>query len=590
MPAAKPQHLKSLSPLLTFIRPYKLMVILALAALLLTASVSLALGQGVRLLVDNGFIAGSQAQLNEASLFIVLLITLLAFGTFSRFYLMSWLGERVCADLRKAVFNQLVQLHPSYFEENQSGEIMSRLTTDTTLLQSIIGSSFSMALRSALMLIGGLFMLFFTNFKLALLVIASVPLVLVPVLIVGRRVRQLAANSQSAIADVGSYAGEVIRNIKVVQSYTQEHAERFAFSQEVENAFNVAKQRIKQRSTLIACVIFLAFGAISIMLWVGGRDVLSGDLSGGELAAFVFYAVMVAMAVATLSEVYGELQRALGSAERLLELLSVQNEIPVTERPLPLNPATEIAIELKDVSFYYPSKPQQAALSAINLTIPRGKIVALVGPSGAGKTTLFELLLRFYDPQQGEIRLHNQPLTQLDPTAARHTMAVVPQQPVLFSADVWHNIGYGKSNAEHTEIIEAAKRAHCHQFLTELPDGYSSFLGEQGVRLSGGQKQRIAIARAILKDPEILLLDEATSALDSESEHQVQSALNELMINRTTLIIAHRLATVRHADTIVLMDKGQIIATGNHEELYQNSSLYRRLCELQFADSQAQQA
>ncbi|MCW8328709.1 ATP-binding cassette domain-containing protein [Photobacterium sp. SDRW27] len=574
--------LETLLPFLRFVKPYKAMAVAALLALLVTAAVTLAIGQGVRMVIDNGFIAGSKEQLGSAIVVMVILITLLAVGTFTRVYLMSWLGERVSADIRKAVFERLLGFHPSYFEENRSGELMSRLTTDTTLLQSIIGSSFSMALRSSLMLIGGLIMLVITNPKLTMMVMGCVPVVLMPMLFYGRKVRRLARKSQDTIAEVGTYAGEIIQNIKVVQSYTRESQEKQAFGNEVENAFAVARQRIKQRSILIATVIFLVFGAISIMLWIGGMDVLAGRISEGELAAFVFYAIMVAMSLATISEVYGELQRASGSAERLLELLAVESAIQAPQQLAPLDDFADTVIAFERVDFCYPSRPNSPALKGINLGIKKGLVVALVGPSGAGKTTLFELLQRFYDPQNGEIRFKNAPIQQLDPKHLRQQMGMVQQQPIMFSSDVWHNIRYGRPDASDEEVIVAAKRAHAHEFILELPDGYKSYLGEQGVRLSGGQKQRIALARAILKDPEVLLLDEATSALDAESEFHVQAALNELMENRTTLIIAHRLSTVIHADMIVLMEDGRIKACGTHEELLKQSELYQRLCELQF--------
>jgi ATP-binding cassette subfamily B protein len=578
----KSKAFTSLLPIFSFIKPYKLMLSLALLALLMTAAINLSLGQGVKFVIDNGFIAGSAEQLQSAILVLIGLISLLAVGTFSRFYLMSWLGERVSADIRKAVFNRIVTLHPSYFEENRSGELMSRLTTDTALLQSIIGSSFSMALRSVLMLIGGLVMLMVTNFKLTLFVVFSVPVILIPIIIYGRKVRKLAASSQNAIADVGTYAGEIIQNIKVVQSYTHEIKEQHAFAAEVEKAFSVAKRRVKQRSYLIAIVIFLTFGAISGMLWVGGMDVLKGEMSGGELGAFVFYAIMVAMSVATVAEVYGELQRAAGSATRLLELLEIESDIKELTSPMVINSDARSVIEFKDVNFCYPSRPDRAALNQINLAIPTGKIIAFVGPSGAGKTTLFELLQRFYDPQTGSISFNNTDITQLKLTDLRQAMGMVPQHPILFSSDVWHNIRYGNPEASDEDVISAAKRAHAHNFIEQLPQGYASFLGEQGVRLSGGQKQRIALARAILKDPEVLLLDEATSALDAQSEYHVQAALDELMTNRTTLIIAHRLATVIHADLIVVMDQGEIVDTGNHKSLLKSSKLYQRLSELQF--------
>lgn len=580
--AKKTRAFTSLLPIFAFIRPYKFMALAALFALLMTAAVSLSLGQGVKYIVDNGFIAGSKAQLSQAIFVLMGLISLLAIGTFTRFYLMSWLGERVSGDLRKAVFNQIVTLHPSYFEENRSGEIMSRLTTDTVLLQSIIGSSFSMALRSTFMLVGGLTMLLITSLKLTLFVIICVPLILVPMLIFGRKVRTLAASSQDAIADIGTYAGEIIQNIKVVQGFTHERREQLAFGGEVEKAFNVAKRRVQQRSFLIAVVIFLTFGAISMMLWVGGMDVLSGRMTGGELGAFIFYAIMVAMSVATISEVYGELQRAAGSATRLLALLKVSSNIKELDNPSTIEHQHDMILEFRNGDFFYPSQPDIAALNAIDLQIPRGKVVAFVGPSGAGKTTLFELFQRFYDPQKGQVMFNGVDVTQLKLSELRQAMGMVPQQPVLFSTDVWHNIRYGKPDATDEEVVMAAKKAHAHEFIERLPQGYQSYLGEQGVRLSGGQKQRIALARAILKDPQVLLLDEATSALDADSEYHVQAALTTLMRHRTTLIIAHRLSTVIHADMIVVMDKGQIVDTGTHLSLLSTSALYKRLCELQF--------
>ncbi|WP_166372814.1 ABC transporter transmembrane domain-containing protein [Psychromonas sp. SA13A] len=584
-PKEKLKAFNSLLPIFSFIKPYKLMLSLALLALLVTAIINLSLGQAVKSVIDNGFIAGSEQQLQATILGLVFLVGLLAVGTFSRFYLMSWLGERVSADIRKAVFNRIVTLHPSYFEENRSGELMSRLTTDTALLQSIIGSSFSMSLRSLFLLIGGLIMLFVTNLKLSLVVIVAVPFILIPMLVYGRKVRALAETSQGAIADIGTYAGEIIQNIKVVQSYTHEAREQVAFGNEVEKAFVVAKRRVKQRSFLIAIVIFLTFAAISSMLWIGGMDVLSGKMTGGELGAFVFYAIIVATSVATIAEVYGELQRAAGSATRLLDLLKVESDIKQPNRTSVMKAQSSSAITFEQVNFSYPSRPDIAALHDINLVIPTGKTVALVGPSGAGKTTLFELLQRFYDPQHGQIKFNDTDITQLALTDLRDAMGMVPQQPILFSSDVWHNIRYGNPQATDAQVIEAAKRVHADEFINELPQGYASFLGEQGVRLSGGQKQRIALARAILKDPNVLLLDEATSALDAQSESHVQAALNELMANRTTLIIAHRLSTVIDADLIVVMDKGRIVDTGDHHSLLTSSTLYKRLCDLQFDKS-----
>lgn len=578
------KSLSSLARLGQFLTPYKAALGAAATALIFTAGVTLAIGQGVRILIDQGFATGSEEQLNTAVLIILGLTMLMAVGTFIRFYLVSWLGERVSADIRKAVFDHLIVLHPSYFETNRSGEIMSRLTTDTTLLQTIIGSSMSMALRSSLTLIGGITMLIITNTKLTLLVLVCVPLVLAPILLYGRRVRVLSRRSQDSIAHVGSYAGEVIQHIKTVQSYTREKQEADAFASEVENAFSIARDRVRQRAILIAVVILLVFGALAGMLWVGGSDVLQGRMSGGELGAFVFYALMVAISVATLSEVFGELQRAAGATERLLELLEVTSLIAAPHSETGFDQEYPLAAELsiKKLTFHYPSRPLQPALKDIDLYIPRGKSLALIGPSGAGKSTVFELLQRFYDPQQGEILLGDRDIRQFAPGVLRQNMALVPQQPAIFTQDVAYNIRYGNPDASDEEVIAAAKAAHAHEFICCLPEAYSSHLGEQGVRLSGGQKQRIVIARAILKNPKILLLDEATSALDSESEQHVQQALEELMHNRTTVIIAHRLSTILHADQIAVLDQGRLVAQGNHDDLMHSSDLYRRLADLQF--------
>ncbi|MCK7596493.1 ABC transporter transmembrane domain-containing protein [Microbulbifer sp. CAU 1566] len=574
-----------------FMRPYKKVLFAAGVALVFTAGVTLAIGQGVRLLVDKGFVANSSEALSHAVLVIIGLALLMAIGTYTRFYLVSWIGERVVADLRKAVFDHIVTLHPSYFETNRSGEIMSRLTTDTTLLQHIVGTSFSMALRSALMFVGALILLLFTNIKLSLIVLVGVPLVLLPIVLYGRRVRKLSKASQDSIADVGSYAGEIIQHIKTVQSYTREGYEKQAFGKEVETAFGVAKRRIRQRALLIALVILLMFGAVSGLLWVGGNDMIAGRMTAGDLAAFVFYAIMMGSAVATISEVYGELQRATGATERLVDLLNVQAEIPAASEHVQsqeVGPMASAQVAFEGVEFSYPSRPDQLAIRGLNLMVAAGKSLALVGPSGAGKSTLLELLQRFYDPLRGRITLGGIDIREMDTATLRKQIAVVPQQPALFTNDVWYNIRYGKPDASDAEVIAAAKAAHAHEFIEQLPDGYSSHLGEQGTRLSGGQKQRIAIARAILKDPKILLLDEATSALDAESEYHVQQALEALMQNRTTIIIAHRLATILHADSIAVLDQGQLVAQGRHAELVTTSPLYKRLAELQFRDSEGQ--
>ena len=569
-----------------FLLNYKGTLVAAGCALIFTAGITLAMGQGIKILIDDGFVARSADKLNDAALLIILIAVLMAIGTYARFYLVSWLGERVSADIRKAVFDHLITLHPSYFEENRSGEIMSRLTTDTTLLQTVIGSSAAMALRSVLTLIGGLILLLITNLKLTMFVLVGVPIVLVPIILFGRRVRKLSRKSQDSIADVGSHAGEIIQQIKTVQSYTQEANERKAFAGHVEGAFEIARKRIKQRAMLIAVVISLIFSAIAGMLWVGGNDVINGVMTEGELGAFVFYAVVVAGSVATISEVIGEVQRAAGAAERLLELLSIKSVIELPAQPKSTNSIRKSGSQIlfKNVTFSYPSRPDVAALNNLNLVIEEGKSLALVGPSGAGKSTVFELLQRFYDPDQGSIFLGETNIKELLPIDLRSQLAVVAQQPTLFSSDVMHNIRYGKPDATKEEVIEAAKAANAHEFIEKLPDGYESFLGEQGVRLSGGQRQRIAIARAILKDPKILLLDEATSALDAESEHRVQQALEYLMQGRTTVIIAHRLATIRNADSIAVLEEGKLVAQGKHDQLLESSPLYKRLSELQFQE------
>ncbi|AIW14349.1 ABC transporter ATP-binding protein/permease [Vibrio tubiashii] len=576
------KNLGILLELVNFIKPYKLKVAAALIALIVTASLTLSVGQGVRILIDQGFAQQSVQELGSAIGFILVVTLLISIGTFFRFYLVSSVGERVSADIRLAVFNHIITLHPSYFETNGSGDIMSRITTDTTLLQSIIGSSFSMAMRSALMCIGAVIMLFATNIKLTLIVLASVPFILVPILFYGRRVRALSRQSQDSMADVGSYAGEAIEHIKTVQSYSREAQEKRFFSNEVERAFEIGRKRVLQRAILISGVIVIVFSAISGMLWVGGSDVINGVMSAGDLAAFVFYAIMVASSLATISEVLGELQRAAGATERLIEILQVESRITAPESINRSTDKLKAEVSFNDVSFHYPSRPDQPAMQDLNLVAEEGKILALVGPSGAGKTTLFELLQRFYDPQQGSVLLGDMDVREFAPQDLRNQMALVPQQPALFSHDVFHNIRYGNPEATDEQVIEAAKKAHAHDFIMNLPEGYNSFLGERGVRLSGGQKQRIAIARAILKDPNILLLDEATSALDSESEHHVQQALEELMRGRTTIIIAHRLSTIKHADKIAVLDHGRLVDVGDHQSLLESCELYQRLVELQF--------
>ncbi len=577
--------ISTLSMIISFTLPYRKTMFFALLALVFTAGITLSIGQGLRMMIDNGFVAASHSQLNQSTLTLLLLTGLMAVGTYIRFYLVSWLGERVCADIRKKIFEHLVELHPSYFETNLSGEIMSRLTTDTTLLQTIIGSSMSMALRSSLMFIGALVMLLLTDARLTLVVFITVPFVLLPIFIFGRKVRALSKRTQETVANVGTYAGEIIQQIKTVQSYSREGYEKNAFAIEVERSFEVGKLRIKQRSLLIAAVLMLVFSSVTSMLWLGGSAVLSGDMSAGQLGAFVFYSMLLASSVSTISQVWGDLQRAAGASDRLVELLQVQSEIVSKAKPLHDAQLLAPQVSFENVDFYYPSRPGQAALKSLQFSILPGENVALVGPSGAGKSTLFELIQRFYDPASGVVYFDGVDLKELEQHQLREQMALVPQQPVLFSSDVSYNIRYGRPTATDQEVIAAAKAAVAHDFIMQLPDQYKSYLGEKGVRLSGGQKQRIAIARAILKNPRILLLDEATSALDAQSEAKVQRALQHLMQGRTTFIIAHRLATILDADKIMVLDKGRIIAVGTHSELLLSCNLYKQLAQLQFRES-----
>ena len=571
------QDLRLLLRLAPFIKPYKKVALIAGIALILSSVAFLLLGQGIKLFIDEGlYTLNSKAML---TIFFVLLIMVVS--TFVRFYFVSWIGERVSNDVRLAVFKHLLTLHPHYFELNRSGEINARLTTDTTLLQSIFGFSISMALSSALLFLGGLTMMLITNLKLALIVLISVPIILLPMIIYGRRLRSLSRQSQDRVADIGTYAGEIVQNIKVVQSFTREPEESKAFSIEVEKAFTAAKQRILQSSLLIAAAMILVFTGLGAMIWTGGRDVTSGIITAGELAAFVFYAIMVARSVAVISEIYGQLQRAAGATERLIELLTEESQIIAPANPKKLSKGP-LSLSFQNVSFSYPSRAEQYAIEDISFDINAGETVAIVGLSGAGKTTIFELFQRFYDPTNGSIKIDDINIVDLDPNDLRSSIGHVPQQPTLFSADVTHNIAYGKPLATENEINNAATKAYALEFIDQLPDGFKSYLGEQGVRLSGGQRQRIAIARAMLKDPSILLLDEATSALDASSEQKVQAALKDLMQGRTTLIIAHRLATIMHADRILLIDQGKLIAQGDHKGLLDSSELYKQLCELQF--------
>jgi ATP-binding cassette subfamily B protein len=568
-----------------FVKPYRTRLLVALLALVITAGLTLSMGQGIRLMVDQGFAAQSHEGLASSLSLFGAIIFFMAIGAYFRFYMVSWIGERVVADIRIKLYEHLVGLTPSFFEDNLAGEIQSRVTTDTTLLQTVIGSSFSFALRNSLTFVGGLTLMFISNIKLTLIVLAVVPLIVFPLIYFGRKVKKLSRESQDKVATVGAWAGESLQHIKVVQAFTREDMVNDQFAHAAEGAFDVALKRIQHRAILIALVMMLVMGAVAGMLFVGGSDVLNGELSAGDLSAFVFYAIMVAGSLAAVTEVYGEVQRAAGAVERIRELLGTQAEIVSAQTPATMPAPSQLSgplLEFNAVDYTYPSRPNHKAISELTLAIQAGERIALVGPSGAGKSTLFDLLLRFRDPQQGSIKLAGQNLADLDLQDLRSQYALVPQQPVLFSTNVIDNLRYGFPNASKEQVIAAAKAAHAHEFIEQLPDGYDSFLGESGVKLSGGQKQRLAIARAILRDPKILLLDEATSALDAQSEFYVQQALNELMKDRTTLIIAHRLATVAHVDRIAVFDHGQLVDIGSHEELLKSSELYKRLAELQF--------
>lgn len=568
--------------LLDLLKPYRLRIAGALVALVVAAASVLLIGQGLRQVIDKGFVAGSAQWLNYALLGTLAVILVMSLATYMRFYLVSWLGERITADLRRRVFSHLLHLSPEFFEQNRTGDVLSRLTNDTTQLETVIGSSVSMALRNALLLVGGLVMLAITSMKLTLLVLLAIPFVLVPIIAFGRRVRKLARASQDSVADVGAYTDEVIHEIRTVQAYGHEVESAREFNTRVEATFGTGIKRVRQRALLVVAVITLVFSAIALILWVGGHDVLSGAISAGELSAFIFYAVIVASAMGTISEVIGDVQRAAGATERLVELLTTPSTLPQAQQPLSLPLPAMGEVTMRAIQFAYPSRLDAPVFENFNLHINPGEKIALVGPSGAGKTTVFQLLQRFYDPQDGEILLDGVNIKDVDIHALRERIALVPQDPVIFASSLRDNVRYARPDASDEDVIAACKAAFAMEFIEQLPEGLDSFLGERGVRLSGGQKQRIAIARAILANRPILLLDEATSALDSNSEQKVQQALEGLMQNRTTIMIAHRLSTVINADKILVLQQGKIVASGTHQELLSDSELYQQLARLQF--------
>ncbi|HEY9194184.1 MAG TPA: ABC transporter transmembrane domain-containing protein [Methyloversatilis sp.] len=570
--------------MLELVKPHRSRLLLAATGLVVAAGAALALGQGLRSVIDQGFAAGDAQWLDRALAGSLVLVVVLAGATWMRFYNVSWLGERVAADLRTRVYAHLLSLPPSYFEAGRTGEVISRLTNDTAQIENVVGSTLSIALRNTLLLAGGLVMLALTSGRLTLLVLAGVPLVVAPIVLFGRRVRALSRERQARVADLGTHVDESVHAIRIVQACGHEDADRRHFAGLVERSFDTGVRRYRHSAFMIVMVILLVFGSVSVILWVGGHDVLAGRLTAGELSAFVFYAAMVASSVGALSEVWGELQRAAGATERLIELLDTRPGIiaPAVPAALPVPARGDLAF--RDVSFCYPSRPDSPALDGFSLEVRAGETVALVGPSGAGKSTLFQLLLRFYDPQSGRVEIDGVPLALADPADLRARIALVPQEAVVFAASVADNVRYARPQATDDEVRAACEAAFADAFIRELPGGYDSPLGERGVRLSGGQRQRIAIARAILADRPILLLDEATSALDAESERMVQAALAPLMASRTTLVVAHRLATVQRADRIVVLDQGRAVETGTHAELLVKDGLYAKLARLQFID------
>lgn len=579
---ARRPGLRPLAKLWPFIRVYRLRLLLAVAVLLVAAGASLGLPVAVRLVIDEGFSPGSAQGIDRYFMALFALAAVLALFSAARFYLVSWLGERVVADIRNVVYRHVITLSPTFFEVTRSGEVLSRLTTDTTLVQSIAGVNLSITLRSAVTLSGGLVMLAVTNARLTGIILLLIPMVLVPVLAFGRRVRHLTRTTQDRIAEASGIAGETLNAIQTVQAFTLESYQAERFGAAVSSSFDAAVRRIRARAQLTAMAILVMFGAVVFVLWLGAQAVIDGSMTAGELGQFLLYAILVSGSAASLSEMWGEIQRAGGAVERIVELLQAAPDVTSPPEPRPLPEPAQGHVTFDRVVFNYPSRPNRSALSSFSFTAKPGETVALVGPSGAGKSTVFQLLLRFYDPKAGRIVLDGVDVAEARPEDVRRRVGIVPQETVLFADTVMENIRQGRPDANDDEVRAAAFAAGVDGFVAELPDRYRTLLGERGVGLSSGQRQRIAIARAMLKDPPVMLLDEATSALDAESERLVQEALEHLMRGRTTIIIAHRLSTVLKADRIIVMDQGRMVAAGTHETLWQSNPLYARLASLQF--------